>query len=106
MNVNKTLQHCAQTMEAEELFQAMRPYQEENLSPKTLAKCFETLAQPVEGKSDWITIPDLIQANKSYQSNNGCQWARSDQGYLSKRYKVERKHEGGRVSAVRLNGYV
>ena len=66
---------------------------------------FTPRPQPVEGKSDWIAIPDLIQANKSYQSNNGCQWARSDQGYISKRYKVERKHEGGRVSAVRLNGY-
>ena len=33
-------------------------------------------------------------------------WEMFDQGYLSKRYKVERKHEGGKVSAVRLNGYV
>ena len=105
MNVNKTLQHCAQTMDAADLFQAMRPYQEENLSPKTLAKCFETLAQPIDGKSNWIPIEDLVKANNSFRTNNGCQWARSDQGYLSQKYRVERKHAGGKVSAVRLNGY-
>lgn len=84
----------------------MRPYQEEHLTPTTLGMCFETMSTPTEtGRTGWIEIDDLVQTNKTFRSNNGCQWARSDQGYLANRYNVERKYTKGKVSAVRLNGF-
>lgn len=85
--------------------------QDINLSPQTLGMLFEMYADitydeddPLSGFSKEIPISELSGIHHSFQSTNGCQWARSDGSYLGKRYIIKRPKNSGRVSAVRLDG--
>ena len=82
-----------------------------HLCPQTLGKLFEQIAgveynenDPLSGFSTEISIETLVNIHPDFQSTNGCQWARSDNSYLGKKYRIIRKHKGGKVSAVKLDG--
>lgn len=51
-----------------------------------------------------IPVAELKNIHPSFESTNGCQWARSDGCYLGKRYKIKRPKQGGKVVAVQLDG--
>lgn len=85
--------------------------QDINLSPQTLGMLFEMYADviydendPLSGFSKEIPISELINIHHSFQSTNGCQWARSDVSYLGNRYIIKRPKKSGRVFAVKLDG--
>lgn len=80
------------------------------LKPKTLGMILEVYIDEIgwqnkeEFLSPEILIEDLLKINVGYQSENGCQWARSDNSYLGKKYKIVRKLNKGKVYSVQLNG--
>ena len=82
-----------------------------NLTPQTLGMLFETYAgveydekDPTSCFSREIPVAELKNIHPSFESTNGCQWARSDGCYLGKRYKIKRPKQGGKVVAVQLDG--
>ena len=80
-------------------------------SPQTLGMLFERIAgveydedDPMSCFSAEISIDTLANIHPSFRSTNGCQWARSDNSYLGKKYIIVREHQGGRVCSVKLDG--
>ena len=50
-------------------------------------------------------MDDLLKINIGFKSENGCQWARSDNSsYLGKKYKITRNLKNGSVSEIKLDG--
>ncbi len=81
------------------------------LTPQTLGMLFEMYAgveydadDPTSCFSKEISISELKNLHPGFESSNGCQWARSDNSYLGKRYKIKRPQKGGKIYAVRLDG--
>lgn len=84
---------------------------EDALTPQTLGMLFELYVGMNPDKNDassWFsketTIDELANIHPAFKSTNGCQWARSDNSYLGKKYIIVRGHKGGRVSTVKLDG--
>lgn len=82
-----------------------------NLTPMTLGMLFEVYAgvhydenDPTSCFSKPVPIAELKNIHPSFESTNGCQWARSDSSYLGKRYKIKRPQQNGKVAAVQLDG--
>ena len=68
-----------------------------NLTPMTLGMLFEAYADvrydendPTSCFSKEVPIAELKNIHPSFESTNGCQWARSDGSYLGKKYKIKR----------------
>lgn len=81
------------------------------LTPLTLGMLFEMYAgvkydadDPTSCFSQEIPISELKNIHPGFESTNGCQWARSDNSYLGKRYKIKRPKVGGKVAAIQLDG--
>lgn len=81
------------------------------LQPKTLGVIFELYAEIEPIDTDYvtwfsreITINELRKIHKDFATTNGCQWARTDQSYLGKKYVVKRNHKGGKIWSVKLEG--
>ena len=81
------------------------------LTPMTLGMIFEAYAgieynedDPTSCFSKEIPIDELKNIHPNFESTNGCQWARSDNSYLGKKYKIRRPKKGGKVSAIQLDG--
>ena len=81
------------------------------LTPQTLGMLFELYAEvnydendPLSGYSREISISELRNIHPCFESSNGCQWARSDNSYLGKKYIIKRPQKGGKVSAIKLDG--
>ena len=81
------------------------------LTPMTLGMIFEVYAgikynedDPTSCFSKEIPIEELKNIHPNFESTNGCQWARSDNSYLGKKYKIRRPKKGGKVSAIQLDG--
>lgn len=81
------------------------------LTPTTLGMLFELYAgikydeeDPTSSFSREITIDELKNIHPNFESTNGCQWARSDNSYLGRMYKIKRPKRGGRVFAIQLDG--
>lgn len=82
-----------------------------HLSPKTLGMLFEMIADihydpdnPYSCFSREVTIKELTEIHPDFETNNGCQWARTDGSYLGKRYHIVRELKNGKVYSVRLDG--
>ena len=80
-------------------------------SPQTLGMLFERIAgveydedDPMSCFSSEISIDVLANIHPNFRSTNGCQWARSDNSYLGKKYIIVRKHQGRKVYSVKLDG--
>ena len=80
-------------------------------APQTLGMLFERVAgidyfvdDPLSCFSEEIQIETLTNIHPRFRSTNGCQWARSDNSYLGKKYIIKRGHEHGKVSSVKLDG--
>lgn len=81
------------------------------LTPSTLGMLFEMYADvkynqddPISCFSKKIPISELKNIHPGFESTNGCQWARSDNSYLGKKYKIKRFKDKNKVSAVQLDG--
>lgn len=81
------------------------------LTPQTLGMLFEMYAEiqydeddPLSCFSREIPISELKNIHPGFESTNGCQWARSDNSYLGKKYKIKRPQKGGKVFAIQLDG--
>ncbi len=82
-----------------------------DFTPRTLGMLFECYAgiksnenDPSSFFSKEYRIDELEKIHPGFRSKNGCQWARSDNCYLGKKYVIKREHEGGCVSSVKLEG--
>lgn len=82
-----------------------------HLSPQTLGMIFEIYTNvtydennPLSGFSADISIDELKNIHPDFESTNGCQWARSENSYLGKRYIIKRTHVKNRVSVIKLDG--
>lgn len=85
--------------------------QKYTLSPKTLGMLLEMYLNvsydendPLSGFSREVSIEELQNIHHCFATSNGCQWARSDTGYLGNRYIIKRVQVGGRVSSIKLDG--
>ena len=81
------------------------------LTPQTLGMIFEVYAgieydenDPTSCFSKEIQISELKNIHPGFESTNGCQWARSDNSYLGKRYIIKRPRKSGKVFAIQLDG--
>lgn len=82
-----------------------------SLKPVTLGMLLEIYAgisydpdDPTSCFSREISIEELKQIHPDFESKNGCQWARSDNSYLGKKYKIKRPKKNGKVVAIQLDG--
>ncbi len=82
-----------------------------HLSPQTLGMIFEVYADitydendPASCFSREVSIEELKAIHPDFESTNGCQWARSDNSYLGKKYIINRPKTKGKVSAIKLDG--
>lgn len=77
-----------------------------SLKKGSKAALFVELAQPDEeiGFSKPILVSEFMGKYASLQFNNGCSWGRAD-GSLAKIYNVERRREGNKIVAIKLNGF-
>ncbi|MBQ5330028.1 MAG: hypothetical protein J6F31_02125 [Oscillospiraceae bacterium] len=71
--------------------------QSTSLTPTTLGMLFEKYADvkydptdPTSCFSEEIAIEELKNIHPGFESSNGCQWARSDNSYLGKKYIIIR----------------
>ena len=133
-NIDKTIQDMIKNPknDALEIIQYVKGNcRDEALTPQTLGMLFEVYAGMNPQKDDassWfsreISIDELKNifistvkekdlsirielidvVHPAFQSTNGCQWARSDNSYLGKKYIINRGHQGGRVSSIKLDG--
>lgn len=81
-------------------------YKNDKLTPTELGDIYKIVADVNEttGFSKEISIKELVEINSNFRSNNGCQWARSDNSPLGKQYKIQRNKERNKVSSVQLVG--
>lgn len=82
-----------------------------SLTPQTLGMLFEMYAEvdynpddPITCFSREVPIAELKNIHPGFESSNGCQWARSDNSYLGKKYKIKRPQKSGKVFAIQLDG--
>lgn len=84
-----------------------------NLTPQTLGLLFERYLGIEIDNDDMdeefyfsrvVTIDELKNIHPSFQSTNGCQWARDDNSYLGKKYIIKREKKGGKVYSIQLDG--
>lgn len=82
-----------------------------HLKPQTLGMLFELYAEVIydtsnitSGFSRDIPISELKRIHPDFESQNGSQWARSDNSYLGKRYVIRRAHKNNKVYSVKLDG--
>lgn len=82
-----------------------------SLTPMTLGMLFERYVgidynndDPTSCFSREVEIRELKNIHPGFESTNGCQWARSDNSYLGKKYIIKRPQRGGRVYAIQLDG--
>lgn len=112
--INKKIQHMILSPEIsrENVLRYVKgECQTVQLTPQTLGMLFELYAEvqfdesnPLTAFSAEITIDELKNIHPGFRSTNGCQWARSDGGYLGKKYKIKRIHQGGKVYSIKLDG--
>ena len=51
-----------------------------------------------------ISMTELLAINDYFKTTNGCQWARTDQNYLGRKYNIIRTRSKGKVYSIKLNG--
>lgn len=85
-------------------------YHNEKLSNTELGMLFESFVN-VTGWEDEekkispiIYQEDLLKINKYFETTNGNQWARTDQNYLGKKYKIERERKNNKCFSYKLLG--
>ena len=82
-----------------------------HLKPATLGMLFEMYVGIDYDSDDEFTffseaveIEELKKIHPEFATSNGSTWARSDVGYLGKKYKIVREKSGNSTSSVRLDG--
>lgn len=82
-------------------------YKDRILTNSTLALIFEKIAEPsARGISKRISLRKLRSIHTDYRTANGCQWARTNSGYLGKKYKIKReRNDNNSVTHIKLTGF-
>ncbi len=83
----------------------LKEYSEYELKGSQLGRAFEKMFVKEQGFSLPITMQQLQQYHHSFYTTNGGDWCRSNQSYLGKKYNIERIKSGGRISAVKIDGF-
>lgn len=108
--INDELQTACINESFEEVKHLCKQYNTENLSPATLGMIFEAYISYTgqfdknSMTSEKIPIATLIEIHPGFASTNGCQWARTDNSYLGKKYNIERELNKGKVYSIKLSG--
>lgn len=83
----------------------LKKYNQYELKGAHLGRAFEKMFIQEEGFSPSIPMSELEKYHHSFHTTNGGDWCRSDQSYLGKKYNIERENRGGRIFAVKADGY-
>jgi len=76
-----------------------------NLKPAEYGRMFFEYAKPVDGITEWITFEELQNHfGVSFHTTNGS-WAQDDRGPL-KDYVLRKTIVGGKLTAIKLDGFV
>ena len=83
----------------------LKKYSQYELKGAHLGRAFEKMFVQEEGFSPSIPMSELEKYHHSFHTTNGGDWCRSNQSYLGKKYNIERENRGGRIFAVKTDGY-
>jgi hypothetical protein len=79
--------------------------QDIHLTSAYLGQIFEILSDVEYGIGKKLSIEYLKTIHSSFETTNGCTWARDSVSYLGKRYLITRTKKGPRVASVKLDGF-
>lgn len=83
----------------------LKEYSGYELKGAHLGRAFEKMYVQDKGFSSTITMTELQSYHHSFYTTNGGDWCRSNQGYLGKKYNVERDKRNGRIYAIKIDGF-
>lgn len=89
----------------EEVVEILKKYSKYELKGAQLGRAFEKMFIHEEGFSPNIPMDELEKYHHSFHTTNGGDWCRSNQSYLGKKYNIQRENKGGRIFAVKTDGY-
>lgn len=88
-----------------EVVNILKKYAKYELRGAHLGRAFEKMFIREQGFSPSVTMDELQKYHHSFYTTNGGDWCRSNQGYLGKKYNIERERKNGRIFAVKADGY-
>lgn len=89
----------------DEVVEILKKYSNYELRIEQLGRAFEKMFVKEEGFSRSVTMEELEKYHHSFHTTNGGDWCRSNQGYLGKKYNIVRQKKGGRIFAVKTDGF-
>lgn len=81
-----------------------------HLTGKTLGMLFEVYAEiDPDDEFKWfsreIPISELTSnIHPDFETKNGCDWARSNNSYLGRKYEIKRPKRNGKIFSIKLDG--
>ncbi len=84
----------------------MKKYINVKIGSKLLGQLFILISKPDDdGYSEEVRIDYLVEnVNAYFKTTNGSSWNRTNQSFLGKKYNIQRGHEKGSISSVKLEG--
>lgn len=102
---NLIIKRIDEATEFEEVANILKEYGEYELKGAQLGRAFEKMYIHEEGFSPYITMEELEKFHHSFHTTNGGDWCRSDSSYLGKKYTIKRKHDAGKIFAIKVDGF-
>ena len=102
---NKELERKIESASKEDVKDIIAQFKDYELKGGVLGRVFEKLYVNSSGFSPSISIKTLEEIHRSFHTTNGGDWCRSKQGYLGKKYIINRKREKGSISEVKCDGF-
>lgn len=88
-----------------EVAEILKEYSKYELKGSHLGRAFEKMFIQDQGFSSNISMDELQKYHHSFYTTNGGDWCRSNQGYLGKKYNIERERRNGRIFSVKADGF-
>lgn len=83
----------------------LKEYSNYELKGSHLGRAFEKMFIQDQGFSSNVSMDELQKYHHSFYTTNGGDWCRSNQGYLGKKYNIERKRKNGRIFSIKADGF-
>ena len=88
-----------------DISEILKKYSKYELKGAQLGRAFEKMFVQPNGFSSNVSMDELEKYHHSFHTTNGGDWCRSNQSYLGKKYNIERENRGGRIFAVKCDGF-
>lgn len=88
-----------------EVANILKEYSKYELKGSHLGRAFEKMFIQEQGFSSNISMDELQKYHHSFYTTNGGDWCRSNQGYLGRKYNIERERRNGRIFSIKADGF-